>query len=215
MALNCIYCGGPVGFDNDLCKMVCYVCQSIQPPEYVEAQTQIKTVTYPLSDYDECLGNADDFLTDEDDFYPDIDAVSDTDEDVNIPEPVYQEKSEQPVIIMEDKRMNKGQIRCAYCNKTKAERGNPLKRLYGPNKDMCLTCFKKYKTGKLKKAKPQKNIQPALQVDKATETYAIFNNKNEFVGRYSQQEMLSNVTPGCTVYKMTPVTLTVKVEFSD
>jgi hypothetical protein len=122
------------------------------------------------------------------------------------------------------KREKKGTLCCTLCGATEVIRGNKLKRLYGENKDICLTCHYANKKGK-KATNNRRKVQSELaNYQTRTETqvrvssieeWVIFGRNNEFIGKYKdKQTMITEVRPGCKVYRLeaVPINITIEIE---
>ena len=214
---TCPACGGPIGWLDKYQRYQCYVCDFV--PKFSAEMEHLPAYN--------TFADADDFLEDDYDEYDDeyedvidfdIDVIPDEDIEC-LPLPVYQERESAP----KESNMRvkkKGALRCAQCGNTATVRGNKLKRLYGPNKDICLTCHYANKSGKTstnnRRRTETSSPAPIQQRNSETKEWVIFGNNNEFIGKYnSKQAMIAAIRPGCSVYRLEPIPITVTVQIGN
>lgn len=244
--LMCPMCTGPVIWSEANKCYQCLICDYRLPDSY---STEEDPVIVPGGNQssDDFLREFSDLLEDGYSFEEeDLDSVymerDEDEEEVEVPPPLYagspkaMYKERGTVDKKKEVKMSRGKSKktaCRICGTDKTVRGGPLKRLYGPNKDVCLKCFYDNKEEieneaindeyEDEEAYPQPKVHTRPQQVKSgrprqglVDDLIIFNQEGEFIGRFNDiHEMAAAAAKagsGAEVYRLMRVNVTVRVD---
>lgn len=227
MSVNEIPCPscGAIGFirwDEKNCYYSCYVCDSITPPAFVPQERAAAPYQIQVTPNKETSDFMDDEYEDDELFEDDpFSSIPEWDEDEDIIpeegllEPVYQNSFDTSMELdMAATKSKNGELTCAVCGKTRTQRNEKIKRLYGENKDRCLACYRKPNKSPKVETAPQKSIK--LKREKGS--FVLFDNEGKYVGRFSSQEELASVATklgSFEAFRLQPLRAKMTVKFED
>jgi hypothetical protein len=234
-------CSGPIDWSHsDKCYQ-CLICDYKLPSNY-NAEDDPIIVPGGNQTSDDFLREFADVLDDGGYVFPDdddddesmyIEKDGDTEEVeepsslyARAPKAMYKERQDKPQKREDKMPRRRNKKACRICGTDKTVRGGPLKRFYGPNKDVCLKCFYEHKD-KLDTVVPEvvEEPEPVYQTQKAAppapyrglaEDLALFDQEGNFVGRYNDVHELAAAAAktgaGAQVFRLMHVEVTIRVD---